>query len=140
MMKFRLLLMVWCNITNLIFTGCGGRFRGSSGRVAIDAGNDLASFEDKSLDDCKALCMRTVGCMNLEFHFYRRIGFTNCYLKDKTLTSSDKFEGMGGWTTYYCSNSNWFLNNYAVWLIIWIKNVNLKLPICIFHDFRVRNK
>ena len=103
---FRLLLMMRCNITNLIFTGCGGRFRGSSGRVATNAGNDLASFEDKSLDDCQALCMRTVGCMNLEFHFYRRIGFTNCYLKDKTLTSSDKFEGMGGWTTYYCSNSN----------------------------------
>ena len=102
-----LLLMVSGNITNLIFTGCGGKFRGRSGRVATDAGNELASFEDKSLDDCKALCMSTVGCMNLEFHFYRRIGFTNCYLKDKPLTSSnDKFEGMGGWTTYYCSSSN----------------------------------
>ena len=106
-MIFRLSLMARCNITNLIFTGCGGRFRGSSGRVATDAGNDLASFEDKSLDDCKALCMRTVGCMNLEFHFYRRIGFTNCYLKDKTLTSgNDKFKNIGGWTTYYCSDSN----------------------------------
>ena len=116
---FIITIFFHCYLQN-IFTGCGERFRGSSGRVATDAGNDLASFEDKSLDDCKALCMRTVGCMNLEFHFYRRIGFTNCYLKDKTLTSSDKFEGMGGWTTYYCSNSNWFLNNYVVWLILFL--------------------
>ena len=101
-----IIIFFHCYLQN-IFTGCGGRFRGSSGRVATDAGNDLASFEDKSLDDCKALCMRTVGCMNLEFHFYRRIGFTNCYLKDKTLTSgNDKFKNIGGWTTYYCSDSN----------------------------------
>ena len=82
--------------------GCSGNFQGTYGQVAVDEGSHLDSFDRKSLNECKRLCVVTAGCRSFSFNYSPR-SHRNCNLKHKSLTSSSPFAPNSyGYTTYYC--------------------------------------
>ena len=83
--------------------GCNGNFKGTYGQGAVPSGSDVGTFNDKSLSDCKTLCVATAGCWSIGYHPYQEPSFTNCYLKDRFVTSSSLFKAKDDWTTYYCT-------------------------------------
>ena len=85
--------------------GCNGNFKGTYGQGAVPSGSDVGTFNDKSLSDCKTLCVATAGCWSIGYHPYQEPSFTNCYLKDKIVTThSTMIITESDWTTYYCTN------------------------------------
>ena len=66
-----------------------------------DRGNELKSFSNKKLKECKELCESVSGCTSITYEDSTLV----CKLRDKIFTTDDTFEDGrydgGTWTTYY---------------------------------------
>ena len=82
-----------------------GDWKGNYGKDIVygssERGNNLESFNAKSLSECKALCQNKDLCFSIHYHPYRHQSFANCNLKDKQFTDQSQITHNDGHWTYY---------------------------------------
>ena len=72
--------------------------------VVLQDGNTIIKYPQASLHHCKKLCDQTTGCES--FTYCQDNDETECYLKDQTLTGTERTKNGGTCASYYKSPGN----------------------------------